>query len=1340
MAPKEARKSGEEEPEPIQTKADRKSGGIPSIPYIATLSFGKILVVVSVFVHVVGVIHSSISSSKTPQGSYTQTILVFDICSLVTLSLAQNYSCVPGILFFLLSVIASLYDTFVLTLTKFLSVCVFNTVLSICLVQYEQFERELLDHESDENKKRYGDRKSAMMKVLSNISGSGLGRSVLFCHGGGISYGFDIRATGFSMVALIFTFSEQKLLDIRVSDSDTNIDTSKFALSVFCFLLMAICLESISRVSGLLAQLWGETLWSRRLWWVWGLHSPLPLWSHQSCLEGWKTLRQKGHRISRNVWWKPLHLRLLWIQAPRWDSTSCRKNQGWFMPQQWWQQSSCTAEKSYIDSRYNYNEPPPTLLLPYPNLQSHRFIHGILSTETGPTIHFMSIYGFTGADVHIESQQHNEQLLSSAFEYAASFGNTPVYIGMDANTTDISSPSLSQAYLSQRWYDIGAHFPYLKNEQPQSTCYAKGTETGRRIDYIYANSQAVNAIQDFYLDLSIPIPTHRPLAITVDIPLFSAQITRLSLPPTCYSFPKPSSHFLDIFLSLFQWDISVFNGNVEEAYDCWNLWAQQYFTLLTNVDFHSRGKTPCLRKGLLALPTHKELPVAYRPYTILFNQTVSAISEISTNPMCLHTYRFTKFLTTIQSSAETLLPAFRTSDSPFEWLITLREQLINHRMNEQADIQRQRRVAWRSWTQDTWALNSKKIYQLVKGKFVEPFTCLYHEGTFITDRADIDLALQQAWNPIFAKYTDGENKAQEYRTSFYPTDSPHLPYNFPDPTLEDIQYVVSKKLKKDTATGLDGWRPSEFKQLPTCLLLALLDIYKLCESSGCFPSSSYYSYTTLIPKGSSRTPLSLRPITVLPVPYRVYASLRCQTLLKWQNSWIHPAQFAFCKGRSTTSMNSTLSFDLLHRYQTNGAFAGLQFDFMKCFDTIPYTIIWDTLSYYGCDTQFIDLLQHLYTHMHRCFRYAGCVGNFWSATNGLLQGDPLSVVILNCVLHPLLRQLSSLPDLTLYAFADDLTIVSSSWNTLEQAYQLLQLFCVSTDLVLNVSKCQIWNKGSPRGTYPPEFDRFTFRFYPFLLGSPIDIGVPYSDSVQQQDATILARARKITRLSLPYRVMYRLFVSLVSSCYNHYALSCDMTPAQSTSLKHAITSILVPKRSKWVCREALFSLTTPGHLLSPQLFLNYRHIIEYLLYVRQAAPSHRQHLSCLWNDTFHIKWGPFFRLRKAAHAFAFSFEDPLVLLIQDEAHSVDEPLDFLKHLIRDSYRQHFSYKLLNVDRTVMVKYTPLTLNLLVITIFHCTNLCNRHFYDKFLPGQLIIVVDCLRLISLIVLCVHFAMK
>ncbi len=45
------------------------------------------------------------------------------------------------------------------------------------------------------------------------------------------------------------------------------------------------------------------------------------------------------------------------------------------------------------------------------------------------------------------------------------------------------------------------------------------------------------------------------------------------------------------------WHIAVFDGDVEAAYACWNMWAQQDLTLLSNVDFHSRGQEPCLRKS-----------------------------------------------------------------------------------------------------------------------------------------------------------------------------------------------------------------------------------------------------------------------------------------------------------------------------------------------------------------------------------------------------------------------------------------------------------------------------------------------------------------------------------------------------------------------------------------------------------------------------------------------------------------------------------------------------------------------------------------------------------------------
>ena len=168
----------------------------------------------------------------------------------------------------------------------------------------------------------------------------------------------------------------------------------------------------------------------------------------------------------------------------------------------------------------------------------------------------MTVYGYTGADVHAEAQAHNDTLMSSVFEYASGFGNTPVYIGMDANTDNLSSSSLSQVSLSQRWFDVGSHFAYLQNETPSPTCFAKGNPAGRRIDYIFANSPAVNAIQEFTLETAVPIPTHRPLCITILAHLFSSSIG--PSPGLLYLLLLTLSHDpLLIFLTFF---LTCFNG------------------------------------------------------------------------------------------------------------------------------------------------------------------------------------------------------------------------------------------------------------------------------------------------------------------------------------------------------------------------------------------------------------------------------------------------------------------------------------------------------------------------------------------------------------------------------------------------------------------------------------------------------------------------------------------------------------------------------------------------------------------------------------------------------------
>ena len=89
---------------------------------------------------------------------------------------------------------------------------------------------------------------------------------------------------------------------------------------------------------------------------------------------------------------------------------------------------------------------------------------------------------------------------------------------------------------------------------------------------------------------------------------------------------------------------------------------------------------------------------------------------------------------------------------------------------------------------------------------------------------------------------------------------------------------------------------------------------------------------------------------------------------------------------------------------------------------------------------------------------------------------------------------------------------------------------------------------------------------------------------------------------------------------------------------------------------------------------DYRHVIEYLLYVQHSGAQRRTHLSQLWHDTLHLKWGPFFRLRSAAKHLGFYFEDPSVFIVHEVAYSVDEDICSIKHTICDSYRQFYLAK------------------------------------------------------------------
>ena len=75
--------------------------------------------------------------------------------------------------------------------------------------------------------------------------------------------------------------------------------------------------------------------------------------------------------------------------------------------------------------------------------------------------------------------------------------------------------------------------------------------------------------------------------------------------------------------------------------------------------------------------------------------------------------------------------------------------------------------------------------------------------------------------------------------------------------------------------------------------------------------------------------------------------------------------------------------------------AGFGLDYKKCFDLMPQLIVFALAKAFSTDPTVLRAMQAMYSQLRRAFRFVGCLGQWLRATNGVLQGCPLSLVLIN---------------------------------------------------------------------------------------------------------------------------------------------------------------------------------------------------------------------------------------------------------------------------------------------------------------------------------------------------------
>ena len=347
-------------------------------------------------------------------------------------------------------------------------------------------------------------------------------------------------------------------------------------------------------------------------------------------------------------------------------------------------------------------------------------------------------------------------------------------------------------------------------------------------------------------------------------------------------------------------------------------------------------------------------------------------------------------------------------------------------------------TAWRNWLRDDPLVHP---YGWLRADLVPPSPFLQCSRALtpggsgvLADPARIDEEFRKAWLPYFCRSGQRETSLDEFHHECVGW----LPCldEFSLPTLTgDVLFEVVKR-KSSTAGSLDGWGWRELKVLPVAWFDGLARILTRVEEIGVWPDGLLDAYITMIPKvDGDATPLGQRPLTVLPVVYRIWASAGMLQLEPWFRGWVPSCVLSAGGGRSSVQAWFTTALDI--EEVLSGIIEGdvhiFVADVIKFFDTVDRGILDRVLSSLGLPGWF----RHTYFEFHSLvrlrFKLAAGLGQPWTRDGGIPQGCPLSMMFIVALYLPWCRYLAPQGGVQPQLYADNLKCVSRDPGVLLRA-------------------------------------------------------------------------------------------------------------------------------------------------------------------------------------------------------------------------------------------------------------------------------------------------------------------
>jgi len=137
----------------------------------------------------------------------------------------------------------------------------------------------------------------------------------------------------------------------------------------------------------------------------------------------------------------------------------------------------------------------------------------------------------------------------------------------------------------------------------------------------------------------------------------------------------------------------------------------------------------------------------------------------------------------------------------------------------------------------------------------------------------------------------------------------------------------------------------------------------------------------------------------------------------------------------------------------------VSFDVAKCFDSLPWDVMFDVAEAEGMDKHMLGVARYMYRTSTRRFWYAAGEGEEFTARNGIAQGCPLSPEFLKGLMEVFRRyvvaKFPGYAGCAITVYADDMILVATSVREAQQMVDAFALWADTLGVKVNASKCAV---------------------------------------------------------------------------------------------------------------------------------------------------------------------------------------------------------------------------------------------------------------------------------------------